>query len=310
MSPFITKLYDKDVTNKHYIISILSVLYASYIEQTGIILICFGVITLIYLFKRDHKFYFVLFLEILIILPNFMVSILAPGNASRYISEIKRWYPEFNNLSLIQKLHQGISWTHLHLVRDNAFIMLVICLFLFVIFIKKNSKLLARILAFIPSLYFIGSLIPFNRLVSGTTSYEYNYDVEKILGKIFFNPMQSVVPLFVSFLVISSIIVLLFICLKNKSDIYLCILLYLASLASGYILGFSPTIFGSGPRIFFMTDILLIVVGGVLLKIVLEEVTLNKMLWRISCICYCTLSGIYALIYIGGIAVKTILKID
>ncbi len=308
--PFVYKIYGKSVSKLYYFISILATIYASYIEQTGAFLICFGFITLLYLYIRDRRFHFILFLEVLISIPNFIISILAPGNSVRFISEIKTWYPNFNNLSLIQKLSQGISWTHLHLIRDNTIMMLVLSLLLFIIFTKMHSKPLIRVFAFIPSLYFLGSFIPFNKIVSGTTSYEYNYDVEKILGKIFFDPMQSILPLSISCLIVFSIIILLFTCIKNKNDKYLCIIIYLASMASGYILGFSPTIFGSGPRIFFMTDILLVTISGILLKTMLEEVVLNKMLWRISCISYSTLAGIYALIYVGGIALKTIYKIE
>ena len=113
-----------------------------------------------------------------------------------------------------------------------------------------------------------------------------------------------------SSVVIFSIIILLAICIKDTNERYLCIIFYLASLACGYILGLSPTIFASGPRIFFMTNILLIIIGGMLLKNILEEVTINKRLWKIICIIYCALSSMYAVIYVGGIAIKTIFKID
>jgi glycosyltransferase involved in cell wall biosynthesis len=43
MSPFIYIIYNKDVTKKHFIVAILSVIYASYMEQSGAVLICFGI---------------------------------------------------------------------------------------------------------------------------------------------------------------------------------------------------------------------------------------------------------------------------
>lgn len=310
ISPFIYKIYNKDVTKKHFIVAILSVLYASYMEQAGAVLICFGIITLIYLYKRDRKFYIALFAENIFILINLAIYSLAPGNHLRTISETKTWYPTFDSLSLFQKLYQGICWTHSHLVRETTVLMLVISLFLFVIVINRNNKLLTRIVTFIPSLYFIGSLIPINKMVLSTTSYEYKYDIEAILGKIFFNPMLGIVPEVISSVVIFSIIILLAIFIKDKNERYLCIIFYLASLTCGYILGLSPTIFASGPRIFFMTNILLIIIAGMLLKNILEEVTINKGLWKISCIIYCALSSMYAVIYVGGIAIKTIFKID
>ncbi|WP_459479397.1 DUF6056 family protein [Clostridium saccharoperbutylacetonicum] len=309
MSPFIYKIYNKDVSKKHYIISMLSVLYASYMEQTAAVLICFGIMTVLYLYKRDKKFYLGLVAENLLVLINLIIYTLSPGNELRNISETKTWYPGFDSLSLFQKVYQGVCWTHSHLVRETTILMLVISLLLFIIVFNRNSKWLVRISAFIPSMYFIGSLTPINKMVLSTTSYEYPYDIQTILDKIFFNPMLGIVPAVISASIIFSIVILMFLCINNKNERYLCIIFYLAALACGYILGFSPTIFASGPRIFFMTNILLLMIGGILLKNILEEVPINKMLWRLSSIFYCSLASIYALIYVGGIAIKTIFKI-
>jgi hypothetical protein len=310
MSPFIYKIYNKDISKKHYIIAMLSVLYASYMEQTAAVLICFGIMTVLYLYKRDKKFYLRLVAENLLVLINLIIYTLSPGNELRNISETKTWYPTFDSLSLFQKAYQGVCWTHSHLVRETTILMLVISLLLFIIVFNRNSKWLVRISAFIPSMYFIGSLAPINKMVLSTTSYEYPYDIQNILDKIFFNPMLDIVPAVISSIIIFSIVILMFLCIKNKNERYLCIIFYLAALACGYVLGFSPTIFASGPRIFFMTNILLLMIGGILLKNILEEVPINKMLWKISSIFYCSLASVYALIYVGGIAIKTIFKIN
>ncbi|MFT8352402.1 DUF6056 family protein [Clostridium saccharoperbutylacetonicum] len=310
MSPFIYKIYNKDISKRHYIIAMLSVLYASYMEQTAAVLICFDIMTVLYLYKRDKKFYLGLVAENLLVLINLIIYTLSPGNELRNISETKTWYPTFGSLSLFQKVYQGVCWTHSHLVRETTILMLVISLLLFIIVFNRNSKWLVRISAFISSMYFIGSLTPINKMVLSTTSYEYPYDIQTILDKIFFNPMLDIVPAVISSVIIFSIIILMFMCIKNKNERYLCIIFYLAALSCGYILGFSPTIFASGPRIFFMTNILLLMIGGILLKNILEEIPINKMLWKISSIFYCSLASIYALIYVGGIAIKTIFKIN
>jgi hypothetical protein len=306
--PFLSTLYGGKVTAKHFLVSFPAALFASYMQQTALFLIFFNFIALLYVYKRDHKFYLLLFVENAFIVANFIISISAPGNFVRYVAEKRNWYPTFDDLSLFQKLIQGISWTHLHLVRDAAVMMLLISVFLFVILVKKSNKLFVRIAAFIPSLYFIGSIFPANKLVSATTSHEYTYDMEGMLGRIFFNPMGHAAPLLISGAVIAGVIILLIACITDKNDRFLCVILLLAGLASGYILGFSPTVFASGPRIFFLTDMLLIIVSGVLLKTMAEEVPMNKTLWRIGCACFCSMAGINALIYVGGIAIKTLYK--
>jgi hypothetical protein len=310
IAPFLYKVYGRNVTKSLYIVSFLAALYASYMEQAALFMLFFNSLVLLYLYKRDHKFHLLLFIEIAFIAANFMVSISAPGNMVRYFAEMKTWYPTFDSLSLFQKVRQGIGWTHLHLVRDAGLMMLLISLLLFVIVSAKRKNILLKTAAFIPSLYFIGSIFPANKFVLATTSHEYRYDVESILGKFFFNPMENILPLLVGGAVIFSLAILIFACIKNVNDRYLCVILFLAALASGYILGFSPTIFASGPRIFFFTDMLLMIIGGIVLKTMLEEVPVNKLLWKIACVCYCSLAGINALLYVGGIAMKTIFKLE
>lgn len=312
MLPYLYKLYNKELSGKLKILVIASVFYASYMEQTAAVLLCFGILTSIYLYIKNKEIDSFFIIENIIVSVNLFIYKLSPGNIQRIIKETNTWYPNFNELSFLDKVYQGINWTHSHLIRESTVIMLLISSLLFIIYINNNKhrKVYVEIIAFIPSLFFIGSMMPINKIISATTSYEYNFDVENILSKIFFNPMSSIISSSISALVMLSLIGFIFVTIKNKNDRYICLILYLASLSSGYILGLSPTIFASGPRIFFMSNILLIIISGILLKTMIEQIKLNELLWKITTYVYIALSSIYSIMYIGGIAIKTLFKID
>ncbi|CAI3203903.1 membrane hypothetical protein [Clostridium neonatale] len=312
MLPYLYKLYNKELSGKLKILVIASVFYVSYMEQTAAVLLCFGILTSIYLYIKNKRIDSFFIIENVIVSVNLVIYTLSPGNIQRIIKETNKWYPNFNELSFFDKVYQGINWTHSHLIRESTVIMLLISLLLFIIYISNNKhrKVYVKVIAFIPSLFFIGSIMPINKMISATTSYEYNFDIETILSKIFFNPMSSVISSSISAFVMLSLIGFIFVTIKNKNDRYICLILYLASLSSGYILGLSPTVFASGPRIFFMSNILLIIIAGILLKAMIEQIKLNKLLWKITTYAYIALSSIYSIMYIGGIAIKTLFKID
>lgn len=308
--PFIKQLYGISLTKCDYAWALLGCVFASFMEQTVAILLCFSLITLAYLFYKQKTLNKKLLPQILITVLCLILYELSPGNHLRFISETEKWYPEFATFSLVTKGINGLTWTHNHLVQDATWVMLILSMFAFTLAFPKLKSLYIRMIAFIPSLYFLGALIPFNRLTARTTSHEYNFDIQGPLDTFFFKPYGNILPTILSSLVLILLCALIIFSLGLNVDSLICFILFLALLCSGYVLGLSPTIFASGPRIFFITDILLVLISSILLKNILITQKLDQLLWKVSCIFYISLSGMFALIYIGGIAVKTLFKID
>ena len=122
--------------------------------------------------------------------------------------------------------------------------------------------------------------------------------------------MEGILPSLMSLFIIIQLGFMLFYAFDHINHRYLVVLFYLASLCSGYILGLSPTVFASGPRVFFLTDILVIVMLGITLGYSFTKVTLHQSMWRLALVLYSSLSGIMALIYFGGILAKSTFKIN
>lgn len=312
--PFLKQLYKQKVSTLLYVCSFICSIYASFMEQSAAILICFSALSLLFLYKRDYhekNFKILLPLVLQLILNGICLTLysLAPGNVLRNASETQTWYPEFSKLSLIQKILQGINWTHHHLIRENTYLMLTLSLFLFLLALPKLKKLALKGLAFVPCLYFIGSLLPLNQIVARATSYEYNFDVQAIADQLLFNPMQGILPAIVSLSILCIIGLLLCIVLGRHTTCFICILFYLAALAAGYILGLSPTIFASGPRIFFITDILLVLINTMLFILLIKKPIAHSLTAKISYLIYLILGSGFSVMYIGGIAIKSIFHI-
>lgn len=308
--PYLKALFTEELTKKDYLITFLATLYAGFMEQTAAVLLCFGLLMLIYLYLKQHKCYPLLWLQVGLTAICLLISALSPGNSLRLVSETATWYPTFDELSLIQKLLQGMNWTHAHLLREQSFMLLSLSLVLFTLLLPKVKGNFSKIMCFIPSLYFIGMLLPFNQITTRATSFEYHYDVESILNRLFFNPMRGLLPSLIGLAVLIEIGILIYFVLDTNNNRYLGIIFYLAALSSGYILGLSPTIFASGPRIFFLTDILLLLISGIVLGQFLKDFKPNTLIWRLSIIIYVSMGGLMAIMYIGGIALKSIFKID
>lgn len=100
-----------------YFISFIATLYAGFMEQTAAVMVCFGIATLIYCFFKKRHSNFILILQILVGIGCLIIYSLAPGNKLRVVSETPTWYPNFNELSLMAKVLQGINWTHTHFVK-------------------------------------------------------------------------------------------------------------------------------------------------------------------------------------------------
>lgn len=62
--PYLKALFTEKLTRKDYLISFLATLYAAFMEQTAAVLLCFGLITLVYLYLNQRKHYPLLWAQV------------------------------------------------------------------------------------------------------------------------------------------------------------------------------------------------------------------------------------------------------
>lgn len=188
-------------------------------------------------------------------------GLLAPGNHLRYFSEIKTWYPEFAELSLLTKVWRGLERISEHNFNKMTGLWLIfqvsLCGLIWLHDWQNWQKRLAKkIILSLPLLICILALyLPtlgwrqFNVVSSGhlTGPFVDRYPV-LILALTLFLPLSSLIYLVANKLVNSQTI-----------------LLYISAITSGLMISFSPTIYASTQRVFFVYDYLILTTVGFLL---------------------------------------------
>lgn len=264
--------------------------FAAYMEQTLAVLLVFGVFSLVDGLIQKEKLPKRLYILFGVILANGIVALTTPGVANRRVVEL-HWYPNFPSVSTIQKLYEGMNWTHTHVLIRSTYIIVFLTMMLYALYRKRGK--LEQCIAGIPVLYCLLRIIPFSMLFSRVMPYRHGYENElplehpikqvlnigEELDRIFYsfynyNEMSvewhRFIPSIVGTFVLVLIAFLLVAALRKKQDGVYCAVLFCGALFCGYVLFLSPTIYASGSRIFFAGDVLLILLLGVLFREVLD----------------------------------------
>lgn len=94
-----------------YLICPLCTIYAANMEQMGAILCGAYLVCGIYLLLRDRKLPFFYLVQLFLAMGMLYYILSSPGNGWRNLHEIEQYFPEFESLSLWDKLHMGFLET-------------------------------------------------------------------------------------------------------------------------------------------------------------------------------------------------------
>ena len=290
--PFYYALIGKKIIHKgFYFLYFITTAYACYMEQHLAIIACFGALTLFFLFVNKKEIPHILIGQYAFALTNILVYLSAPGTSIRAVEELK-WYPDYPMLTYVDKLFQAVNWTNRHYFTASNLLFLILTTLVFVIcYTKFNKQKVVLFLSATPLVFSLLQIIPFNGLFSRSASSQYSFystsaeastiDIEGALDQLLFNSTTAnpsniitgfidLFPSIACLTIILVIAVLLFVLFEKREMKFISVILYLGAMASGYILAFSPTIFASRSRVFFIGDILMLVIVGILLKELLQ----------------------------------------
>jgi len=275
--PFIKVLMDKEIKPYEYIIYILAVLLAASAEQTGAILICFGVI-IIAIKKFKVKKSLLIYYAFVLLLTVILLTV--PGNKARLYAESLKYIPDFDMYSTFDKVFQGVVHTLRGLFIKENIIIIILFLLVGLNIYNKYKKVdkktteerqntektigYMKCIGIIPFIYVI-LLKLLNSLVAKGFDYEsalhgplynFNYYGEEILTNFY-----ELIPIIIGVFILVLIAILIYKCFEDKKKSIVYTLLYLAGIASSIVIGFSPTIYASGDRVYFVMNIMNIFVS-------------------------------------------------
>jgi len=246
---------NQKVDNWKYWIFYPAALYASYSEQTAMVLLAFLIGGLGYKFVKkesvDPKF----FVYSAFILINCLVCITAPGNAVRKVGEFI-WFTNYDMLAITDKFLLGANIALNHIYFYSYFLIIIAVAIVYKLWTKRREEIILSVLGTLAATYAVlCQILPSNALLFfALPSPSTVSDISSYLGLI----AGSSIMLFFSYLIYRSFD-------KAKTGTFYAILFLLAFLSTA-MLGFSPTIYASGERIFFLTDLLLSIISAALLR--------------------------------------------
>lgn len=277
MLPFKNALFKEKFNKKYYIVLAFAAILGANMEQASLVILCFALLTNIYLFIRDKKVRVDLIIFNLFIAVNTAILFLAPGNYARSANETITWFGQWNMISLPTKVMMGTNLFLEHMFRNEIILMAVLVGLINILIWKKYKDILIRALATIPMIVVIIKIVErvFGALNISTDSVIFKLFTVQNLNILNFDNIKLFLPtsiLLCTLLIIPVMFLLIFDRIEMK---YLSVILYLAAICSALSISISPTIYASGARVFFVTDILIIVISTLILNEFLRK-------WRVN----------------------------
>ena len=275
--PFKNSIFKEEFNKKWYFLLIFTAILGANMEQASLIMFVFAFITNIYIVVRDKKIRIDLVIFNIFIAINTAVLFLAPGNYERSNKEIVNWFGQWDMISLPTKLMMGLNLFLEHIFESNIIMISILVILINIVIWKKYKSILIKVIGAIPIVVVI------IKFIEGKLNI-LNVNTDLIIFKMFnvqnlnilnYDNIKIFLPTSI-LLCIVLIIPVLFLLIFDKIEVqYLSIILYLAAICSALSISISPTIYASGPRVFFVTDILIVVAMGLILSELLRK-------WRIN----------------------------
>ncbi len=231
------------------IVYTISLIFACNNEQVMALLLASYLVSSIY-YTAINKRPILIYIQLLLTIACAAFILTCPGNTSRDISEVAKWFPSFNYYGLTTKLDICFSTTMKWLLCDNVFFPLFSLVLTYLIwnkykttFIRTISLVTSLILVLVNYLKDIStSIFPYFEILTKEIPYYGLFNSGDI------NHTEAiavyVVWLFIIFVIIYEIIMLA----ESLPSLLACLTLSGAGFASRMAIAISPTIYASGFR--------------------------------------------------------------
>ena len=245
--PFALGLYSLSnlIHEKHRTLSVslVALYFSCNNEQFGAVaLLVIAITTAIRKHKKSSIKYEIIYLVTAAV--SFIANMLAPGNKARFLAEVPNWMPDFNNLSLFDKITIGMDRLNNHVHYPDNITLFVFCLIALFIASRKNGFSLISCAAIIfcgmHALYFISTFYP-----------KFSFYHTKMLLPEFIRADSAVpdswtsVSLYTSYTLSIMVILSAFFAVaddrKSQSLFWKLIIVMLCGVVSAVMIGMSPT---------------------------------------------------------------------
>ena len=239
------------------LLGMLLLLIAFNNEQLLVMSLVVALTMLVYYFLHNKKLLDSIKLKLfsigLPLLANFMIVAMCPGNSARKVAETKHWFPQFANLTLLEKFDIGLSTTIQHYLFFGTIVLIILMLTFIVIDNDKDDLATISLVILLILLSCVNNLKNNPELLANQTGL-----------------LNSSFKLFIcqsslAILIFATIVYHLYKLSNHKMLLWLELSILFGGLLSRVALGFSPTNYASATRTFTFMTIGILVVMALLL---------------------------------------------
>ena len=240
------------------------------LEQIAAVVITFGVLTVIYHFYKEKKVHVLTAIEVIIMIAGLVLLFVSPGTSARSGQELE-WMPEYDTMSVPHHVFITLQWilsgfANYHKMLVSAVLLLSMTVYLY----QEQKKQKDRIAVIV--LTAAGMISAWISLLGSNLFSELGMGVSEGLEPVLRTATLASLSDTEIFACIWQMLLLILVgillwktgeTLLEKSVM---LLMLLASVASAAVMYFSPTMYVSGPRVMFVTAVLLWLLSGLLFE--------------------------------------------
>lgn len=227
------------------------------IEQMGAVLLTLQVLGIAYCEIKYRKVNPALVVQTLLTIAAFVILFIAPGNDIRVATEIDTWLPQYEEMNFGTHLFITVQWLLSSFANENKMFLCGIWLICTIILVQRNGKTgKEKRWIILAAVFVLVSLLP---LVGVTAFSDMGMNISDVTVRIERVPMASDLTAINSIALLWWMAALIFtfvLLWKVTRRNITMLLVYLAGIASEAIMFFSPTMYASGARVFYLTDLL------------------------------------------------------
>ncbi len=263
--PFRKKLDNRKIYWWEMILLVPCLLYATNMQQMAVTLVLLlGTANVYLLMKKKFSPYVMFQFLVTICCSVYSYIINTVGDNPRMLRETGRYFPEFGSLNLFEKIELGFSSTFYCLTMKACFAWVGFIAFLIILAVfvyKKSKKVTDRAIVTFPVVFSLWGIIQdvcsegFGYIKQYIPGDLQNYKMNKAVYS--FEPISDI--FFV--IVILCILYSLYVVIRDKKQCLISCAAFFVGTGTRMIMGFSPTVWASGYRTFYIMFLSLIVVS-------------------------------------------------
>lgn len=250
-----------------FLVSLPAIIYAANMEQMAALLLGAYFVSGVYMLATKKQIHWMYFVQLIFIIFSLCFILLCPGNAQRTIIETEKYFPVFEELTVIQKLGMGFLVNARHYIAEAGrplFLVLNTTLLIGVI-IKNKKNPLRWVIACFPILSIL--LLEALKALSlaglwnkGLRLLEVIWNNNSIAAASIFKKEFILIQMLYYLVVLLCVIVSIYWIHGRSFETLLQLTIIAAGFMSRFMIGFSPTIYASGDRTALFTSVALLII--------------------------------------------------